>query len=73
MILQEDARVPVGHLAVAPVGPEVEAVAGGDGGPSRKRRNLPAGVVERTGLVLLRRGARVRVLSASEGAVALPR
>lgn len=56
-ILREDARVPPGHIA--------EAAPAAGGGGARLR--------DRAGLALLRRSARVRVLSAAESPVASPR
>lgn len=61
VILREDARVPPGHVADA----------AGEGSPAAAEG---AGrLCERAGLTLLRRVARVRVLSASESAAELPR
>lgn len=67
VILREDARVPLGHVADASgdgsVAAGAAAVAAEGGGR----------LCERAGLTLLRRAARVRVLSAAESAAARPR
>lgn len=66
VILREDARVPMGHIADAAGGGLVAAgVAAAAEGGGR--------LCERAGLTLLRRVARVRVLSAAESATSLPR